>query len=169
MSAKREVSFDDVLRSMQQLCSSREICISEAAAKMKKRNVADADAEKITAMLLQSGYIDEERYAKAFVNDKFAFDKWGAHKIRRALAVKGISETHIDKAIAEDENLAENSDAAVYRLLVKKAELIHLYKNSNADGIYAKLVRFGLSRGFDCDTVAKHASAIVAKRKNETE
>lgn len=162
MSGKREVSFDDVLHSMRLFCSSREVCISEAATKMKKRNVADADATKITDLLLQSGHIDEERYAKAFVNDKFTFDKWGVHKIRRALAAKGISETHIDKAIAENDDLAENNDSVVCKLLRKKADTIGFNKESNADGIYAKLVRFGLSRGFDCDTVTKHASAIVA-------
>jgi regulatory protein len=152
--------MNDVLQNMEAWCSTREVCISEAKTKMRKWNVAEADSDKIIASLIESGYIDEERYAKAFANDKLTLDKWGPQKVRLALKQRGIKETFISKAIAE-KNV--DQEAVISELLSKK---IKSFKQLADSELYAKLMRFGLSRGFDYSIVSKYAEQVLKNVNN---
>ncbi|MDR1593341.1 MAG: RecX family transcriptional regulator [Prevotellaceae bacterium] len=147
--------MNDVLRNMEAWCSTKEVCVLEAKTKMRKWNVSEADSDKIIASLIEAGYIDEERYAKAFANDKLILDKWGPQKVRLILKQKGIKETFISKAISE-KNI--NQEAVVSELLSKK---IKSFKQLAGNEIYAKLMRFGLSRGFDYSIVSKYAGQVL--------
>jgi regulatory protein len=80
--------MNEVLRNMEAWCSTQEVCILEAKIKMRKWNVPEVESDKIISLLMESGYIDEERYAKAFANDKLNIDKWGPQKVRQALRQK---------------------------------------------------------------------------------
>jgi regulatory protein len=140
---------------MEAWCSTKEVCILEAKTRMRKWNVSEADSDKIISSLIESGYIDEERYAKAFANDKLIIDKWGPQKVRQALKQKGIKDMLISKAISE-KNI--NQEAVISELLNKK---VKSFKKLADTEIYAKLMRFGLSRGFDYSLVSKYAEQIV--------
>jgi regulatory protein len=147
--------MSDVLQNMEAWCSTKEVCILEAKIKMRKWNVSEADSDKIILSLIESGYINEERYAKAFANDKLIIDKWGPQKVRQALKQKGINGTLISKAISE-KNI--NQEAVVSKLLSGK---VKSFNKLDGNEIYAKLMRFGLSRGFDYSLVSKYAEQIV--------
>jgi regulatory protein len=147
----------EILQNMEAWCSLKEVCISEAKVKMRKWNIPEADSDKIVSSLIESGYINEERYAKAFANDKLILDKWGPQKVRQALKQKGIKETFISKAISE-KNV--DQETVVSELLSKK---IKSFKQLTDSEIYAKLMRFGLSRGFDYSLVSKYAEQIIEK------
>jgi regulatory protein len=147
--------MDEILQNMEAWCSTKEVCILEAKTKMRKWNVLEADSDKIIASLVESGYINEERYAKAFANDKLTLDKWGPHKVRLALKQKGIKESFITKAISEKNVNQEN---VISELLAKK---IKSFKQLTDNEIYAKLMRFGLSRGFDHSLISKYAKQLL--------
>ncbi|MDR2424682.1 MAG: RecX family transcriptional regulator [Prevotellaceae bacterium] len=153
----REYSVDEILLSMQSWCALREVCISEAETKLKKYEVSEQDKQKIINQLLDAGYIDEKRYLRAFVGDKLRLNKWGPHKIRQALIMKKIPDSLIAEAI--DEKTGEtNQDDLLYALLHKK--FVALQK-SNSREIYAKLMRFALSRGFDYSLAAKIVALVM--------
>lgn len=80
-------------------CARRELCAADVRAKIARAG-APASAEAIVAKLQAEGFIDEARYARAYVADKFRFDGWGPLKIRAALAAKGIDEGVAAEAIA---------------------------------------------------------------------
>jgi regulatory protein len=147
--------MNEVLQNMEAWCSTKEVCILEAKTKMRKWNVPEADSDKIISALIESGYIDEERYARAFANDKLIIDKWGPQKVRMALKQKGIKETLISKAISE-KNV--NQEVVISELLSKK---IKSFKKLADEEKYAKLMRFGLSRGFDYALVSKYAEQAL--------
>jgi regulatory protein len=155
--------MNEVLHNMEAWCSTKEVCILEAKTKMRKWNVPEADSDKIISSLIESGYINEERYARAFANDKLIIDKWGPQKVRQALRQKGIKETLISKAIS-DKNI--DQEAVVSELLSKK---IKSFKKLAGTEIYAKLMRFGLSRGFDYSLVSKYAEQIVNEKPDAFE
>jgi regulatory protein len=140
---------------MKTWCSTQEVCIEEAKIKMRKWNVSETDADEIISVLTESGHINEERYARAFANDKLSINKWGPQKVKLALKQKRIKEQFISKAISE-KNV--NQDAIIMELLSKK---IKSFKKLTDDEIYAKLMRFGLSRGFDYSLVSKYATQII--------
>jgi regulatory protein len=150
--------MNEVLQNMEAWCSTKEVCILEAKIKMRKWNVPEVDSDKVISSLIESGYINEERYANAFANDKLIIDKWGPQKVKQALKQKGIKETFITKAISE-KNI--NQEAVISELLSKK---VKSFKKLDDTEIYAKLMRFGLSRGFDYSLVSKYAEQVVNRK-----
>ncbi len=125
-------------------CARKECCRADFSAMFRTAAVEGAEAEKILRSLEAEGFIDEGRYARAFVHDKLHYDRWGRRKMRAALMAKGISDSHIVAALGEiDEKLYE---ATLCGLLQAKRRTL------KADSEFeekAKLVRFAASRGFE--------------------
>ena len=90
---------------------------------LERHKAANADIERIIRHLVKEGYIDESRYAAAFVHDKVRFAKWGRVKIGQALWQKRIPQDIADDALAsidEDEYMAALKDVASSRYRLAK-------------------------------------------------
>ena len=90
-------------------CSGAEHCRQEVRAMLERRGAESVDIDSIIGHLIKEGYIDESRYARAFVHDKVRFSKWGRIKIAQALWQKRIPQDIADAALSsidEDEYLA---------------------------------------------------------------
>lgn len=90
-------------------CSGAEHCRQEVRAMLERRGAESVDIDSIIGHLIKEGYIDESRYARAFVHDKVRFAKWGRNKIAQALWQKRIPQDIADAALSsidEDEYLA---------------------------------------------------------------
>jgi regulatory protein len=157
--SNNKLSLAEIQLYIEAWCGTKEVCISEAKIKMRKWNVSEYESDKLIAQLLKSGFINEERYAKAFANDKLILDKWGPQKVRSTLRLKGIKEAFISKAISEKNG---NQEAILSELLGKK---LKSFKKLEPREIYAKLMRFGLSRGFDYSLVAKYAEELSGNQE----
>jgi regulatory protein len=105
--------------------------------------------QPIIDKLVEEDYINEERFARAFVKDKFRFNHWGRIKITTHLRVLSISSDIIAKAIGEidEDEYAEILDETVE----KKRKTI---KKGTDYEIRAKLLRHALSRGFEYELIA---------------
>jgi regulatory protein len=53
------------------------------------------------AELIEAGYLDDERYARLFVQDKRELEEWGSVRIRRALEARGVKRDVVDAALTE--------------------------------------------------------------------
>ena len=99
-------------------CSGAEHCCLEVRQMLERRKAESADIERIICYLIKEGYIDESRYAAAFVHDKVRFAKWGRAKIAQALWQKRIPAGMADAALAsidEDEYMAALKDVVASR------------------------------------------------------
>ena len=99
-------------------CSGAEHCCLEVRQMLERHKAEDADIERIIKYLIKEGYIDESRYAAAFVHDKVRFAKWGRAKIAQALRQKRIPAGVADAALAsidEDEYMAALKEVAQSR------------------------------------------------------
>jgi regulatory protein len=125
-------------------CSHRELCCSEIEARLESWGVSKSDSRKIIEILLHDNFINEERYARAFVKDKFSYNKWGRIKITSHLRAKNISSGTISAAL-------QSIDNDLYKNSVKSMIDMHRrsVKAKNSYEMKAKLLRFGLSRGFE--------------------
>ena len=94
--------------------------------------------------LVNEKYIDEARYAEAFVSDKFRFDHWGRIKIGHALRQKGIADSLISEAL-------EHIDEDEYRTLLTDF-IESKRRTTKGDTPYAinqKIARAAITRGFE--------------------
>lgn len=99
-------------------CSGAEHCCSEVKAMLERHKVEADDIALILKHLVKEGYVDEGRYADAFVHDKVRFAKWGRVKIAQALWQKRIPADVADAALSridEDEYMTALRDVATSR------------------------------------------------------
>ena len=130
------------------LCAQAEHCQQEMRDKMKRWDIDPAVQDRIITRLVKERYVDDERYARAFVKDKIRYNKWGRRKVQQGLWLK-----HIDADIQE-RVLSEVDDSeylSILRPLLKQKA-----KGIRAENDYErnqKLVRFALGRGFTFDII----------------
>ena len=99
-------------------CSGAEHCCSEVRAMLERHKVEADEISLILKYLIKEGYVDEGRYADAFVHDKVRFAKWGRVKISQALWQKRIPADVADAAMAridEDEYLSALKEVVASR------------------------------------------------------
>lgn len=124
-------------------CTLCERCTSEVSKKLTAWGVAPYEQQKIIERLQDEGFINEQRYCRAFVNDKLRFNRWGRIKITAALYEKRLPKEYINSAIAE---IDEEQYTQTLRELIaiKQKEL----KGDDYES-KQKLIRFAASRGFE--------------------
>ena len=146
----------DALLKLSALCAVAEYCRADMQRKMRNWQISpdpeqDAEAkERILSRLLNEGFIDEERYAGAFVRDKFRYNRWGRTRIQQELRLKGIDAETIAQALQE---LPDDDEQETLRQLLDNKR--RTVKGRNDYEINMKLIRFALSRGFSMDTISK--------------
>ena len=145
---KKETTEQEAYLQLAALCAQAEHCQQEMRDKMRRWEMAPEVQERVIARLIKERFIDDERYARAFVKDKIRYNKWGRRKVQQGLWMK-----HIDDDI-QQRVLSEVDDAeylAVLKPLLKqKAKSI---KAENDYELTQKLVRFALGRGFTYDII----------------
>ena len=80
------------------LCSRREYCSSAVLQKIRQKGLDGKDAAAVLERLVRERYVDDARYARAFVRDKALLAGWGPRKISFALSAKGISKEVVEEA-----------------------------------------------------------------------
>jgi regulatory protein len=136
--------YNSVLKRAMSLCAGREICLSDIKQKLKGWGVEDGDKQMIINRLINDKFIDERRYALAFVKDKFKYNKWGKIKLSAALRMKNIADETIRESL-------DSIDEATYRAALKSI-ITNRRKTLKSRSLYdlkGKLLRYGLSKGFE--------------------
>jgi regulatory protein len=146
----KEYTFEQLLQKASSYCSISERCISEADEKLQKWNASDADCEKIIEQLVEKDFINEQRYAEAFVRDKFRFNKWGKMKISFALKMKRIDRQTISNALNQiDEDEYAEMLTSILKTKLKGLKYADEYEKQG------KLFRFAQSRGFEYGVIER--------------
>lgn len=143
---KKELTEEQLFYRLSALCAKAEHCRQEMAAKMRTWQVPDDVQQRIIGRLTKERYIDDERYARAFVHDKVRYAKWGRRKIEQALYMKRIPDDAIAAAL-DDVDTSEYVEI-LRPMLQAKA------KSIKADSPYElemKLLRFAAGRGFSVE------------------
>ena len=126
------------------VCAQAEHCEQEMRDKMKRWGVDIEAQNRVIERLTNERYIDNERYARAFVKDKVHYNKWGRRKVQQALWMKRIDEDIQQRVLDEIDD--EEYLKVLVPLLKQKRKSI---KAANDYELNQKLVRFALGRGFD--------------------
>ena len=148
---RQPLSAEAALSKAEMLCSVAEYCSFDIMKKLANWGISADDSYKIIERLIQKRFIDNNRFAHSFVNDKYKFSKWGRMKIRLSLYQKKIPSDVINAALEEAVDQDEYYNILV-KLLRGKARMI---KEGNSFEGRTKLFRFAASRGFETDLISK--------------
>lgn len=90
---------DKALQRAMQYCAETEHCTQDVMQKLVAWGVEAEAAEEILQQLYREKFVDDARYAKSYVSEKWKLNQWGRIKMRHQLEAKGISEAMIDDAL----------------------------------------------------------------------
>lgn len=153
---KRTKTPDQALAALMRLCARAEKSQDDALRLMRGWGLSESDRGQVLARLVRDRFIDDSRYAEAFVREKLRLSGWGAYKIRTALERKRIAREVIDAALAQSDP-AQMADR-LRQMLARKARTT---KHATQYELKTKLIRYGLSLGYDYETVLESAAALV--------
>ncbi len=135
------------LEKLRQICSKQEKSPADIVHLLNRWGTDKQHHQEILDRLKSEKFLDENRYAAAFVADKIKFEHWGIVKIRYMLRQKGIGSAATDSAI-------RGIDRDAYRTMVGKemAKKRKSLKGSPRE-IWARLARYGSSRGYEMEVM----------------
>lgn len=153
------MTYEQALNRAASLCSSCERCPADIQSKALGWGLSEEEAARLVAHLIEENFLNEERFARAFANDKYRFQHWGRIKIQYALRAKGIRDSLIEIAleeVAEEEDYLDDCVALLqHRMQGMEVPL------SQADR--ARLYRFAAQRGFESSVISKAFNIINRK------
>lgn len=142
------------------LCARSEHSSCDIREKLIKWGLNTSDAHQMLERLKEQGFIDDARYARAFVKDKFAFNGWGRVKIAYQLRQKGIPAELITDGLATIDE--ERYRQRLIELLSAKWRSVN---HDDSRAAWAAMMRFACSRGFETPIAAecvKHVTRLDA-------
>ncbi|MBQ7419113.1 MAG: RecX family transcriptional regulator [Prevotella sp.] len=144
----KEMTEQEAYLRLAALCAQAEHCQYEMMEKMHRWEVPDEVRYRVVERLMKERFVDDERFARAFVKDKVHYNKWGRRKVEQALWQK-----HIDEAVRQ--RVLDEVDDEEY-LCVLRPMLRQKRKTTKANSEYelnGKLIKFAISRGFTMDII----------------
>ena len=145
---KKDMTEQEAYLQLAALCAQAEHCQQEMRDKMRRWELDETVQNRIIDRLIKERYVDDERYARAFVKDKIRYNKWGRRKVQQGLWQKRI-DADIQQRVLDEIDEKEYLD--VLRPLLKQKR-----KSIMAESDYElnqKLIRFALGRGFGFDII----------------
>lgn len=71
-----KITEKDALLRLTSLCARGEHCAHEMREKMRRWELTDDEQARVMEYLTDRKFVDDERYARAFVADKIKYGKW---------------------------------------------------------------------------------------------
>jgi regulatory protein len=136
--------YKTALNKAMEQCAHREYCCEDIRNKLAAWGVSNSDSERIIDVLIRENFINETRYAAAYVKDKFRYNKWGKLKIRANLKFKKIPSGIIAEAL-------DSIDKETYMNTLTDLIKVHrkTVRAKNKYDLKARLLRYGLAKGFE--------------------
>lgn len=141
---------------MAQLCSRSEQCSADIRKKMLTYDLVNDVVEEIITKLKAEKFLNDERFVKAYISDKFRLNKWGKIKMRHYLRMKGLPEDIIHHAL--DEIDEEKYKTVLIKTMKDKAKTIK--KKSKFEKM-GQVIRFAQMRGFEPEMIHRYLNDVL--------
>jgi regulatory protein len=136
------------LAKAEHFCAYQERSQQEVRDKLYELGLYPDAVERIIGKLIEGNFLNEERFARAYVQGKFNMKAWGRVKIKQGLKLKRVPEKLINKAL-------QTIDGDIYlqklELLIDK-KAMQITENDTFKRRY-KLIQYAMSRGFEADLI----------------
>ena len=155
---------NDVYLTLAALCAQGEHCQYEMLQKLKTWERPDEVQARVMARLVSERYVDDERYARAFVKDKVRYNKWGRRKVEQALWQKRIDDDIRQRVLNEVDD--EEYLNVLRPLLHQKRKTVKAASDYERN---QKLMRFALNRGFTFDIIRQCLNIVDSDNPEDPE
>lgn len=150
------MSAEAALERLEAQCAMSEYCTSEIMDKLYRWGVDASSREAIVDRLVDGRFVDDRRYAKAYVRDKSVYGKWGRRKIAMGLASKRIARDIAEEALDEiDEDVYYGNLCSIIRAKLRSVKADSDYE------LRMKLYQRGLQCGYESALVSRAVKEIM--------
>jgi len=146
--AKQRLSKTAAKQKAEQYCVYQERAQEEVRNKLYQWGLYPNEVEEVIAELIMDNFLNEERFAMAYVSGKFKMKGWGRIKIKQGLKQKQVSPRLIKEAIQAID--AADYHTTLLSILEKKASVL---KEANPLKRKQKLLQHAMLKGYENDLV----------------
>lgn len=147
----------EIFIKLARLCSRSEECSPDIRKKIREMGGDSEVEERIIQRLRDEKYLDDERFVRAYVRDKFRLNQWGRIKMRYYLKMKGLNEKIIGTGF-------EEIDEEQYVKLLKKTmkDKAKTIKKKEKYEKMAQVIRFAQGRGFEPELIHRYLNESIS-------
>ncbi|WP_338732448.1 regulatory protein RecX [Mangrovimonas cancribranchiae] len=156
MPQHKTYTVDEAKRTLENYCAYQERCHKEVVDKLQQMHMIPQAIDVIVSHLIENNYLNETRFAEAFVRGKFRLKKWGKHRLKRELKQRNISTYNITKALAQ---ISEVEYYETFHMLASKR--LNAIKETNAWKKRKKLANYLLYRGWESHLVYEKVNELI--------
>ncbi|WP_405576953.1 regulatory protein RecX [Winogradskyella sp. Asnod2-B02-A] len=152
MNSHKTYTVAQAQQKLESYCAYQERCHKEVRQKLRDMKMIPEAIDVIMVHLIQDNFLNEERFAKAFVSGKFRIKKWGKNRLVRELKFREISKYSIDTALKEidlddyyktlddlvQKRIAQVKETNIYKKKKKVADYL-LYRGWESHLVYEKM------------------------------
>ena len=142
--------------------ATRERTVSELKTFLERKRIDPSAIEAAVEELSASGFLDDERYARQFAEDKRTLDLWGAGRIARDLQRHGIAPQLVE-AVCSSRSRSDELDTALTLLGERVAQLDD--DDRARDRAWRLLVRRGYGPELAYEAVRLHERRLAARSR----
>jgi regulatory protein len=144
----KPLSPDQVLDKMAKYCAYQERCVKDVTEKLKTFELTQKEKDEILDYLINNRFVNNTRFAQAFVKGKINQSGWGLNKIRFHLMQKGIDKEIIDEALQTyDEEAYRQRLIDVLKIKAKTVKAENDFERNR------KLAAYAIQKGFEANLV----------------
>lgn len=158
---KRQMSAEAALERLEAQCAMSEYCTHEVKEKLYRWGVPSSAHAAILERLAAGRFVDDSRFARAYVRDKSVYGKWGRRKIALGLMAKHIERDVVDGAM--DEIDEERYYGNLCSILQSKSRTV---KAESDYELRMKLYQRGVQCGYESSLVSRAVNQVM---KNTSE
>ena len=145
---KKTLPEGEIKSRIRKYCAYQERSHREVRQKLLALGLKFWQLDEVLSELVTSGFLNEERFAKAFAGGKFRMKQWGRNKIEHELQSRGLSKKCIQSGLKE---IDEADYARTLKQLIRK-KILSLTE-PNPFKKKDKVARFAISKGYEPDRV----------------
>jgi regulatory protein len=145
----KKLTTSEAKQRIYRFCAYQERSHKEVKNKLYELGLNRDEVEALITDLITEGFLNEERFAKAFAGGKFRMKQWGRVKIEHALQAKGLTPNCIKAGLKEIEG--ESYYETLRELVIKKSDQL----SDCADQFVKrdKVATYLIQKGYEPDLV----------------
>ena len=152
----RKIDLVEAKQKAARFCAFQERSPKEVGDKLIKWGLAPNQTEEVTSQLIKEGFIDEQRFANAYCNDKFEFNSWGKQKIRSQISIHRLEAEVVENALNRINQ--EKYSTRVLELATRKWDALETEVDIKRK---QKVLAYLGNKGFEIDLIWKVINSIT--------
>lgn len=145
---RKTLTVAEAYAKIRHFCAYQERSHREVKNKLYEYGLHASEVDDLLAQSITDGFLNEERYAKAFAGGKFRIKQWGRIKIQRELEAEGLTHKCVTLGLKE-------IDSDEYITTLKKViqRKLNSLNESNLFVKKDKVARYAIGKGYEPELV----------------